>query len=118
MNENNYGTYQADTNPAYVPVTQNQLSVKDYADAAFSKALAAAIMCEFPIASIIAIIFGSKGLHFAEAAKRLAAEQGIEPGGKVTAAVILGKIGKIAGIVMTAFWGVYLLIMLIALSAI
>lgn len=88
------------------------------ADAAFGKSLAAAIMCSFPITSIIAIILGSAGLSLVEETNRLAAQYGVSAGGKNVAAKVLGMIGKIAGIVMTVFWGLYFLILLLAIGSV
>lgn len=116
MYENNYQNYQPETTPAPVPVQPNAASVQAYVDAAFGKALASAIMCEFPIASIIAIIFGCKALSMMETAKAVAASMGIKPSGKLIAVNILGKIGKIAGIIMTIFWGIYLIFLLALMS--
>lgn len=116
MYENNNGPYQPGVPPTYAPVPTTDPTVESYVNAAFTKSLASVIMCEFPVASIIAIVMGSKGLEFVEAAKTLAAQRGVKPSGKNIAANILGKIGKIAGIVMTIFWGVYFLIFLIILA--
>ena len=58
-------------------------------------------------AVIIAIIFGCKALSMMETAKAVAASMGIKPSGKLIAVNILGKIGKIAGIALTAFWAFY-----------
>jgi len=118
MYENNNGSYQPGTNPvpptpAYAPIPPSDPAVDALVDSAFGKSLAATIMCGFPIASIIAIFFGVAGLNLVEQAKALAAQRGVKPSGKNIAATVLGKIGKIVGIVMTAFWGFYLLLLLI-----
>ena len=115
---NNYGQYQPGPgpNPYYQPAPAPTLTdpeVEARIDAAFGKSLAATIMAGFPIASIIAISFGSTGLNMVDEAKRLAAQRGAKPGGKNVAATVLGKIGKIGGIVMTAFWGFYFFILMI-----
>lgn len=122
---NNYGQYQPGPgpNPYYPPApnpapTWTDPEVEARIDAAFGKSLAATIMAGFPVASIIAIFFGNTGLNMVDEAKRLAAQRGAKPGGKNIAATVLGKIGKIAGIVMTAFWGFYFFIlMMIILGA-
>ena len=117
-NNDNYntGTYQPATNPVPTPMQTTDPAVEQCVDAAFGKSLAATIMCGFPVASIIAIIFGSTGLNLAENAKVMAAQRGVKPSGKNVAATVLGKIGKIAGIVMTAFWGFYLFIILMIIA--
>ncbi len=121
MYENNNGSYQPETNqvhpaPVYPPVTVTDPAVEACVDSAFGKSLASAIMCGFPVASIIAIFFGSAGLNLVEQAKMLAAQRGVRPSGKCVAATVLGKIGKIAGIVMTAFWGFYFFMILMILT--
>ena len=78
--------------------------------AAFAKALASAIMCSFPIASIIAIFFAKKAKSLVADALGLAASRGVPKPGKLTAASILAKIGFIAGIVCTCLWAIYALI--------
>lgn len=116
MYVNNQGPYQPNPNYVYQPVPAEDPTVNAYVDSAFSKALAATIMAEFPIASIIAISFGSTALDIADRAKMLAQQRGVKPSGKVVAATILGKIGKIVGIVMTVFWAVYLFIFMLIFS--
>ena len=118
MYQNNNGQYQQNQNqyyyaPAQQPIIPSDPEADAYVDAAFSKSLAATIMCSFPVASIIAIFFGSAGLDLVEKAKYLAAQRGVRLSGKNIAATILGKIGKIAGIVMTAFWGFYFFVILL-----
>ncbi|MBE5939891.1 MAG: hypothetical protein E7266_05780 [Lachnospiraceae bacterium] len=98
MEQNNY--------EIELPATKK---LEQYIDAAFSKALAAAIMSNFPIASIIAIFTGIKSLKIIEEADAYAAENGLKAGGKRIAAKILGMVGKIQGIVMTAIYGALLL---------
>ena len=88
------------------------------ADEAFGKGLAATIMAWFPITSIIAIAMGGKGLGLLEQAEAIAAQYGVSAGGKAIAAKILSKIGKIGGIAMTIFWGVYFFIIIVALASI
>lgn len=63
-----------------------------YVEEAFGKSLAATIMCGFPVESIIAMCFGSKGLTLVKDAKGLASERGVQPHGKHIEATILGKI--------------------------
>lgn len=76
--------------------------VASNADSAFGKSLAAVILANFPICSIIAIIMGSLGLKAANTTRELADRYGISAGGKCTAAKIMGLIGMIYGIVNTA----------------
>lgn len=75
---------------------------------AFGKGLAAVIMASFPVASIIAIFSGLKGLRYAKDANALAESQGVSVGGKGKAGRILSLIGAIYGGAMTAFWVLYL----------
>ena len=126
MYENNNGFYQPGgpgsipPQPPYQPYQPYPLpdaEVDALVEAAFSKSLAATIMCGFPVASIIAIVFGNTGLGLVDRAKRLAAQRGVRPSGKNVAANVLGKIGKIAGIALTAFWGVYFFILLAILMS-
>ncbi len=98
-------------NTTITPVNTNP-QVQSLVNSAFGKALASVIMAEIPIASIIAIIMGSKALKLVDSANALAAQYGISAGGKCVAARILGKIGKIVGIVMTAFWPFYIIFMI------
>ncbi len=96
----------------YTVKTESAQPVRDpmidsYAETAFNKGLAAAIMSEFPVASIIAIFMGAKGEAAAKDAEELAKSCGVSAGGKCIAGKVLSKVGKIVGIVMTAFWGVY-----------
>ena len=119
MYGNNNEQYRPEENqvspiPVYPPVMPADPEVDACVDSAFGKALASAIMCEFPIASIIAIVMGSTSLNLVEQAKFMAAQRGVKPSGKIVAATILGKIGKIAGIVMTVFWAIYFFIILVA----
>lgn len=75
---------------------------------AFSKGLAAAIMCQFPVASVIAIFYGSKAMNAVVTARDVAARRGVRAPKKLIAAKILGTVGKFAGIGYTVFWAVYL----------
>ena len=115
MYENNYGQYQPGPNPYYQPVMPDP-QVASLVDAAFGKSLAATIMCWFPVASIIAIFMGSAGLNMVEQAKWLARQRGSIISGKNVAATVLGKIGKIAGIVMTVWWAFYILFIIVMIS--
>ncbi len=108
-----YGSQQPTT---YAQTSQNTtVTPPDLAscvDSAFGKSLAATIMAWFPICSILSIIFGSMGLKLVKKAEQMAAYYGVSAGGKKIAAKILGKIGKISGIVMTAFYGFYFILLI------
>ena len=105
--------------PVYQQPPQDMYTreIGECADSAFGKGLAATIMAWFPVTSIIAIILGSGSVNLVEKAQELAARCGISAGGKCVAAKILGKIGKIGGIVMTIFWGVYIFLLVSIFSA-
>lgn len=77
-------------------------------DSVFGKALAATIMAEFPIASIIALIFGKNALTEILSLIEECAARGIRYPGKLRAAKILATIGKFAGLGFTIFWAAYL----------
>lgn len=99
--------------PAYQqPIPQ----LKELGDSAFGKGLAAAIMAEFPVTSIIAIIMGSKAQNLAAQAEAMAARYGVSAGGKCIAGKIMGKIGKIMGIVLTVFYAFYFLLLIAAMG--
>lgn len=87
-------------------------------NSAFSKGLASTIMAELPIASIIAIIMGSKAKKLVNEADRLAAKYGIKAPGKRTAAKILGNVGFGLGIGMTVFWTIYIIYLVIFMARI
>ena len=90
---------------------------RECADSSFGNTLASVIMAWWPVTSIIAIILGSIGLKSVNRAEELEANYGVSAGGKKVAAKIMGKIGPIGGIVMTAFWFIYFLIIFIAILA-
>ena len=79
-------------------------------DSAFGKGLASLILAELPIGSIIAIGLGSKAQALAAESKQMAAFYGVDTHGKGQAGRILGKIGKILGIVMTCIYPIYILL--------
>ena len=56
--------------------------VAELAEQAFSNGLASTIMAGFPVAGIIAIFKGIKSLKLANAARKLAAEHGLQAGAK------------------------------------
>ena len=78
----------------------------------FGKALASAICASFPVASIVAIFLGNSALDNWKHATALAKQYGFTLTGKNIPVRVLGLVGKIAGIVMPAFWGIYFLILL------
>ena len=100
--------------PVYAPMPDAE--VTGITDSAFGKGLAAAIMAWFPIASIIAIIFGSKAISLVAQARSLAASRRCLTSKKLISARVLGRIGLIAGIVMTSFWAAYLIIFVLFLE--
>jgi hypothetical protein len=78
--------------------------IKQRIDNVFGKALAAAIMAEFPIASIIAIFFGNNALKEIMELMDICRIMGMRLPGKLVAARILGIVGKISGIVCTCIY--------------
>ena len=92
--------YQQPSQPNTLPSDINQ-RINDV----FGKALAAAIMSEFPIASIIAIFFGNNALKDVVCLTDIYRSMGIRIPGKLIAARILGIVGKISGIVCTCLYG-------------
>lgn len=106
--ENYAPTY---TQPPVVPSVDQM--VAEMSDKAFGKALASAIMSNFPIASIIAIVQGNQALNQVKRIKELAEPYGIFGGGKYIAARVLALIGKFSGIAMTIFWALYLFLIII-----
>ena len=102
--------YEVQSNPA-------EALAKDCADSAFGKTLASVIMAWWPVTSVIAIILGALGLKNVNKADEIASNYGVSAGGKRLAAKIMGKIGLIGGIAMTAFWFIYFLIIIIAILA-
>ena len=90
---------------------------RECADSAFGKTLASVIMAWWAVTSIIAIIFGAIGIKNVNKAEELETNYGVSAGGKKVAAKIMGKIGLIGGIVMTAFWSIYFLILFIVILA-
>ena len=87
-------------------------------DAAFGRGLASLIMAEFPIASFFAIGLGGAAQKLAAESKAMAAYYGVDTHGKGQAGRILGKIGKIFGIVMSVFWVLYIVIIAAAVGAV
>lgn len=87
--------------------------VAEMSNSAFNKALASAIMSNFPITSIIAIVMGSQALGQVKRIKELAEPYGIFAGGKYIAARVLALIGKFSGIFMTVFWALYFFLIII-----
>ena len=115
-------TFDYSTQPPVYTQTANQgqgssSDVDVCAGEAFGKSLAAAIMAWFPVCSIIAIIFGSIGIKMARRSDELAAHYGVGTSGKAIAAKILGKIGNIGGIVMTAIYSIYFIVIILALGS-
>ena len=108
MEQNNYEQYTAGNEqreplptmdyPGYTPVVeqprpQNYSQVTESANSAFGKGLAATIMAEFPVASLIAIFMGAAGLKKVKQTNEMAAYYGIKAPGKNIAAKVLSMIG-------------------------
>ena len=109
----NYGSdnFQPNTpQPVYQPAPDPELDA--LTGSAFGKGLAAAIMAWFPIASIIAIIFGSKALALVSQTRALAQMRQRQASKKLIPAKVLGMVGKIGGIVMTVFWVFYFILII------
>ncbi len=85
-------------------------------DKSFGKGLAATICAWFPIASIVAIILGSKSMKIWKEAKNLSQQYGVKLSGKNIAARVLGMVGTFGGIGMTCFWLLYIIIIVAILS--
>lgn len=88
------------------PQQSNNLptDIQQRINAIFGKALAAAIMSEFPVASIIAIFFGNNALKEIMELMDICRSMGVRLPGKLVAARILGIVGKISGIVCTCIY--------------
>lgn len=72
---------------------------------AFGNGLASIILCEFPIASIVAIVLGSKAVRSVDNLKNVCGSRSdLSLNKKSIPARILGLIGKIVGIVMTVVY--------------
>ncbi len=91
---------------------QEKFKIEDLVDGAFGKGLAATIMAWFPIASIVAIGLAAASKSALSEAKELGRNFNIELGGKSIAAKVLNTVGLVSGIVMTAFWGLYFLLII------
>ena len=117
MDQNNYQSPAEQYAPvnvqAPVVVPSVDQMVAEMSKQAFNKALASAIMSNFPIASIIAIVQGNQALNQVKRIKELAEPYGIFAGGKYIAARVLALIGKFSGIAMTIFWALYLFLIII-----
>ena len=79
----------------------------------FGRALGTAIYATFPVASIIGIINGCRALKAWEKTKEMEKQYGFVLTGKHIPTRILALVGKIAGIAMTAFWGFYLILIVL-----
>ena len=109
--DQNYQSVQYAQEPMYgsSPIDPE---IEELTGKAFGKGLAAAIMAWFPVASIIAIFFGSKAVRLVAETREKAAWRGRHAPGKLIPAKTLGMVGKIGGIVMTALWAVYAVVYL------
>ena len=112
---NQQGAYYQDLQQPDSSSQYDDPRISELVDSAFGKALAANIMCAFPITSIISIILGAKAGSLVRQANTLAAACGKKAGGKSIAAKIMGGIGKGFGIGMTIFWALYFFIIIVAI---
>lgn len=80
-----------------------------YADisSALTMGIVAACLCEWPFASIAAIIIGFLGKKKVDAATDVYTQLGVPVPGKRIPARILCLVGAIVGIVMTVVWAIY-----------
>ena len=110
MEENNVNTVAESVEDA-VPVSN--VSLEKEADRAFSKSLAAVIMANFPIASIIAIFFAAKSRGLVNALFAKAEALGVSAGGKGIAAKVLSIVGLALSIAMTVLYAIFSVIFFI-----
>ncbi len=116
-NEPNFGADEAENLTLLPEYAGTEQPVFDYAaevkedsevnaavDKNFGKALAAAIMAEFPITSIISIFFGHKAWKTAWSIDEAAKSRGARVPGKNIASKILSAYGKGAGIACTVLY--------------
>ena len=107
--------------PAFVqdadPSSDCQREIDSLSGPAFGQALASVILAWYPIGSLIALILGSSALKKVRRANELAERYGVSAGGKIIAAKIMGKIGKISGIVLTIFYSLYILLLIAIVGA-
>ena len=106
-----------DAAPAYTPApAYNAVSAENPFAGSVLKwgIMALAFACSFYI-SFLGIVFGIKAKN--TAADALAANNGQPLSGKAKVGAILGKVGLIVGIVMTAILALYLLILIIVAIA-
>lgn len=89
------------------PVKEDESAqLQQLLDQAFSKALASAIMAEFPVASIISIFMSKQASKLVTKIDTITNQAGKNPGGKRIAAKVLSKVGFIAGIINTIGWAI------------
>lgn len=117
-NQNYQGGYGYNQPPVYGYQPVPNADIEANVNSAFGKGLAAAILAEFPIGSIIAIALGSSAANMSEQANMMAASRGTTAGGKNVAARVLGLVGKFAGIGFTIFWAVYFVYIFVLLAMI
>lgn len=86
-------------------------------NSAFIKGIIAAALCEIPFAGIASIILGRIGLNQLKQGLAMAQANGEVVSGKRIPAKILGMIGFIGGIVMTAVWGLYFIIIIAVITS-
>lgn len=91
--------------------------IQGLSKSAFGKGLASVIMSAFPILCFVAIFLGGSAVSQSKSASALALQNGVSAGGKCVAARILGIIGLILGILMTLFWVLYIIIIVVAIGS-
>ncbi len=97
--------------PAYQQPSQTNIlppDIQQRINNVFGKALAATIMSQFPVASIIAIFFGNNALKEIVTLMEICKTLNIHLPGKLKAARVLALVGKFVGLGCTILWGVYL----------
>ncbi len=97
----------ASAEPEAAAAPERDPMIDVFAGQAFSKGLASVILSQFPIASIIGLVMGSKGLKSANMARDLANAQGVKGGGKYMVGRILSTVGKFTSLFYTVFWALY-----------
>lgn len=112
--QDSYSNMDYSTQQPYTQTTESRPQVipelEECVNAAFVKALVAAILGFGVGLPILPIIFGNNALNKVKEANELAAYYGVSAGGKAVAAKILGLVGKINGIIATVVWAVYIAI--------
>ena len=105
-------------------VPEADTELKEKVELAFSTGLAAAIMSEFPVASILAIFKGKKGKKLVAEIDSITEKTGQSAGAKRMLAKIFSIVGFINGIVCTAmyaflavYFSIYFTVLFLAIFA-